>query len=128
MQIVDIPAMFPGCCVVTKGSGGPVLDLECEIYHDGRGYLALPVCEEIARAIGAVPVGEADALREQLQAAEERIAELEAGAEEAERLEEAVAATLERGAVVDAKTGRIKLRPRGGKGAPEINKRLVGAA
>ena len=116
VQPVASAALHPGQCPLT-GASSDLIDTEWDGWHDGRLYLSRVKAEEIGEAAGLVRPQALAGAAEQLAVAEATIAQLEAenvalrqAVEEAESLRRAIAYTLERGAVLDARKGTVGLR------------------
>lgn len=117
MEPIESPELHPGACMFTKSSTD-LVDTKLPIpLERGRAYIAREVCEQLADAVGRPTSQHVAALEERCAIADRTIEDLEeqlANAKEllaeAEGLRIAIAYTLARGVVVDAKTQKIGLR------------------
>lgn len=67
MNIVTTTTQAPGFCIFTKDVEGPFLDTGRWIDQiDPYGYVHVPFVEEMGRAVGMVPAGEVEALKERV--------------------------------------------------------------
>ena len=90
MQIVPFPTLSPAQCLLTRKGGVPCVDLgnDFDFDHQGRMYLAVSACRDLGRLVGLVdPEGD---LVKNLQAAHDRITELEEQLESEARFREAL--------------------------------------
>jgi hypothetical protein len=121
MRLVDKAALYPARCMITGATEGPFVDLERE-NGDERLYVSLRVAESIGLAAGMGTRQAFDAMEEQLDSSEERVAELEQAELELKALRAAVRRTLYQGAVVYREDGQdnFKLRPVPGQKSPSV--------
>ena len=120
------PALYPACCMVNgRGGYGRYVDIEAEVVFDGRGYVCEEIVAEMAALMGFVSPVVLNGALERIEALEAELAEHEAEMEDKKQLEEAIAFTLQRGVVVDRRSGKIKLRGRPGQVAPSLNAVVV---
>lgn len=131
MRVIQEPGFHPGCCAVTGSAEGPFLDTQRELIYSGRFMPTVEFVREMGSAVGLedpepyrVRLAEKDAMLEEYGRA---LDELFALAEEYERLREAVACTLEQGAVIERHRGQVRLRPRQGLHAPADPREKVAA-
>lgn len=121
-SIVEDAPLFPGACVISGAQEGPFFDLQTEDDFGQRRYVRVQTIVELAEQVGCLGPVAADALAEQLEAAEARLAELEGVLGELHELRRAVRRTLRAGAVVDRQAGEESYRLRGepGQRVPEL--------
>jgi hypothetical protein len=130
MRLVEDCQHFPGEAVAGGGSKN-VVDTGLELREHGRLYLSLDHAIEAGEAAGmctpqaldaAVEMG--DRLQDELDAAKVEVRALKAALEEAESLRQAIAFTLERGAVLDPKKLTVGLRTKPGQKRIDVGRSL----
>lgn len=130
-ELTDVPRFDPGCCAKCQGSTGPFVDLQVDIYAQHL-YLCGDCAIGAAECVGALGPQAAAALGEIIESHEAQIAELQRALDDAhavladaEDLRRAIAFTLERGVVLDSKTGKLGIRGVPGQRKPNVGRVLV---
>lgn len=124
---VESALHHPGECMF-GGGAYDLIDTKMELLFDGRAYVGREAATLIGKAAGLVDPQalaaveeERDRIQGELDAATELLAEAQAKLEEADKLRDAIAFTLERGAVLSGKNKELSVTLRHKPGMTRID-------
>jgi hypothetical protein len=119
VQLLDKPEFFPGRCLLGGGCE-EVVDFQRSNEHGERVYVSQQLVADAARLMGFIGPRERATLDEDASVLQQKLDQAEAELVELRALKDAVAYTLEKGIVMDKRTGRAKLRPIPGRKVPAL--------
>jgi hypothetical protein len=119
VNLVEKGEHFPGACLL-GGGHERLVDFQRTNVHGERVYVAQQLVADAARLMGFIGPRERATLDEDASVLQQRLDQAEAELEDLRALKDAIAYTLERGVVIDKRSGKIKLRPAPGQKAPVL--------
>ena len=124
MHVVDYPEFFPGACLITGNSDGPLVDTERQLATGERVYMHESIVREMAAALGYVPDSQLAKAVNERDAAIEQLEQEQGYVDLCEQFRKQVAHTLQYGMVISGRGDRAGLRPQPREKFVELSRSL----